>query len=84
MTWDSRKQRAFGWAYLLGITAFYAVLNLGGIGLLLAPLEPLFRPESAADNGEPELWQLALGWRSVCPPCSLSWPGGPASPRLLT
>lgn len=65
MTWDARQQRAFGWAFLLSISAFYAVLNLGGIGLLLAPLEPLLRPESATDSAEPALWQLALGWSVI-------------------
>ena len=62
MTWDAPKQRAFGWSFLLGISAFNAVLNLGGMGLLLAPLEPLFRLDPMTDSPEPGLWQLALGW----------------------
>ena len=62
MVWEAQKQRRFGWAFLLGISAFYAALNLGGMGLLLAPLGPLLGLGSTADSAEPALWQLAVGW----------------------
>ncbi|MCP3979764.1 MAG: CPBP family intramembrane metalloprotease [bacterium] len=66
MKWDSRTQRVAGWAFLLGISVFYAVLNLGGTGFLLAPLALLFDRGAMADGSEPALWQLALAWFTIC------------------
>lgn len=62
MSWSLSRQRVFGWAFLLGISIFYAALNLGFLGILLAPLGSLVNLEPTPGDAGPPSWVMVLGW----------------------
>ncbi len=53
MSWTLRRQRIFGWVFLVGLTVFYALEN------------QFFRAGTGGGTVEPAPWQLVLFWTLI-------------------